>query len=342
MIQRSLLLILLAVILTACQSGSLSSKAVVPTTSDIIDVSDFRWDGIVDTYVTSWYPDTSYGKETTLWVRPGQHFILMQFNEDVAGLEFTVVSRTNEQPVMLNFFRWTGPVTDNMTYREFLTLSAEHKGDLLESIVVYALRPYQVGLQQSRGILIEAEGGGVGYGIASTNVTSKRPAWHPWISTPTPTPTPTQTATVTPTATVQEPMKTVTPHTPTAVFTKIPTATQPAQARPTPTRVCENAMLVIPYEDRLTIREQAARELFRVEETLDWFDDPTLVRGVSLFNMAPISRRFAVTGAGGVVYDCRAFANQIIAIREEGTPCETGVVFWDSPWQWPGHVYEGR
>ena len=147
------------------------------------------------------------------------------------------------------------------------------------------------------------------------------------------TPPPVPTATITPTPTLT--------RTPT-LSKPTPTATAPAEVRPTPTRVCENAMLVIPYEDRLTIREQAARELFRLEEELDWFDDPTLIRGVALFNVAPLSQRFAVTGAGGVVYDCRAFANQIIAIREGAAPCETGVVFWDSPWQWPGHVYEGR
>ena len=101
-------------------------------------------------------------------------------------------------------------------------------------------------------------------------------------------------------------------------------------------------MLVITYADRLTIRDTVAHEMFRLEETLDWFDDPTLVRGEALFNSAPMSRKVQVTGADGVVYTCRAFADQIIVIVDGGTPCETGVVFWDSPWQWPGHVYEGR
>ena len=200
---KSLTLILLVVILTACQSGSLPSPVVVPT-DDIINVSDFRWDGIVDTYVTAWYPDTSYGKETTLWVRPGQHFILMQFDEDVAGVELTTVSRTNEQAVTLKVYRWLGPVTDGMTYNQFAAIRAESTGDLLESVVINALRPYQVGLYKAQKILIEAEGGGVGYGIASTNASSKRPVWHPWNATPTPAPTATRTPTLTPTATLTQ------------------------------------------------------------------------------------------------------------------------------------------
>ena len=158
------------------------------------------------------------------------------------------------------------------------------------------------------------------------------------------TPPPVPTAT----PTVQEPTKTATPRTPTATPQKTPTATAvfteiPTPPRATPTPFCQGGYMQLPWDVRLSIRDTALMHLYRLEDTLEPFDDPTLIAGLREFSTPPLGRAFVFVTNEGVELLCRPFVDGIIAI-DECAPCRLSVILWDAGWAWTesGYVWEGR
>jgi len=153
-------------------------------------------DRLRDTYVRAWFPDQENDRSSQLWLRPGCDFVLFSFDEPAGGIEFHIVQRTNNQPITISAYRLHGSWPDKLTYRAWETMQSTMFGPLLDSIEVTDIGVYALSLHGAQNVILVAEGGGVGYAIASSESNENGPIWYATASdsttTPLPPPVPTE------------------------------------------------------------------------------------------------------------------------------------------------------
>jgi len=163
------------------------------------------------------------------------------------------------------------------------------------------------------------------------------------LAAPTPTATPSATATDTPTSTPSATAtETVTPSaTPTAVVSKTETTATPtisktetvAPITATPTAKPCWARENFTWNERQNIVLQGYRELWRLEENIDPWNDPTIILGNDEKLGAPATQAYTVIGDDGCELLCRGYTDGIIVIKLKDNPkdgCrDWTVVLWD-------------
>ncbi len=144
--------------------------------------------GIRDTYVRAWFPGNSYDDDSRMWIRVGADFAFFSFAGPSSRFEFTLSSRTSNNPITIVAHRLKEPWPAGMTYSIWSAIRDDMLDGMLDQVLVSKLGRYSLNTYGAQHIMLEAQGISVGYAIASSDGQIDKPTWCRELAAPTPTP----------------------------------------------------------------------------------------------------------------------------------------------------------